>query len=143
MSKGRGFGSLAKGEFVTDIGSLSVGDVLLEHCEQFGADNTIRVTRTWTDFRKDRVWAQFVDANDTDDVLGAEFCIWRWEMAKGCHWRPQLQPSGRLRRQHELAASQLSLSMRSSMVDEVVCDSTYTPASCLTRMSTTKKVAGQ
>lgn len=79
MSKGRGFGTHRKGEPIADIGCAQTGALLLEHSNQFDADNVLFVTREFAG----RVWAVFVDPSDWTQRDGHEFCIWQHDIELG------------------------------------------------------------
>ena len=68
-----------KGERVKSVAELQIGHILLEYSNQFDTENTIKVTRLFDG----RVWAQFVNADNTDEIMGEEFAIWNYEIVRG------------------------------------------------------------
>jgi len=82
MPKGRGFGTLQKGERITDLSALQLGHILLEYSTQFDAENTVKVVA----ILDGRVYVRFVNPENTDEFVGPEFCIWHWELESTQLW---------------------------------------------------------
>lgn len=78
-TSGRGFGLYVKGDRISSVSDLHVGDLLLEHSPQFNADNTIIVSREL----EDRVYVHFVNPNNWRQRWGQDFCIWDFDVEHG------------------------------------------------------------
>ena len=82
---GSGFGPYSKGEQITDISNLCVGDLLLEHSVQFNANNVVRVTHV--DPHRDIFYGTFEDPETEFELrIGATpdgFAVWGFEMIDG------------------------------------------------------------
>jgi hypothetical protein len=80
-SKGRGFGNYVRGEEIHDFTNVHTGDLLLEHSNQFDADNTILVSKDeFPEAPNSRIWAHFVNPEDWEERWGEDFCIWAHEL---------------------------------------------------------------
>ena len=82
MPKGRGFGSLAKGERITSMAQLHVGAIVLVYSPQFDAENTIRVTQSWDD----RVYYRFVNPENPSESWSPEHSLFYFELGRDDVW---------------------------------------------------------
>jgi hypothetical protein len=81
--RGRGFGHYVKGEEISTLSGLHVGDLLLAHSNQFDADNTILVSRDYfPEAPGSRIHAHFVNPRRASERAGSDFCIWGDELSQ-------------------------------------------------------------
>lgn len=99
-AKGRGFGKYVRGESISDFSGVHVGDLLLEHSNQFDADNTVIVSKDeFPENPQSRIWVHFVNPENWEEKWGEDFCIWGHELGKSVElWRavsaPTPEPQG-------------------------------------------------
>jgi hypothetical protein len=87
--RGLGIGTFVKGEEITSIGQLRVGDLLADFSPQFNALNLMKVLEIVED--GSRVYGIFVDPADTGRARlpgDDKFCLWSFEIGRSSvlHW---------------------------------------------------------